>query len=102
MQENSIDDVFTSEFRHETVIKFIKDVLNGTIAFKPLIPLSENQEHPILKEYAEISVNIEQYVSGKLKGEELDKVEAEIFGSIISLKIMNIVEERYNKSKIEE
>ena len=56
MQENSIDDVFTSEFRHETVIKFIKDVLNGTIAFKPLIPVSENEEHPILKEYAEMAL----------------------------------------------
>jgi hypothetical protein len=48
MQESK-DDTFTSEFRHETVVKFIKDVVGGSAKFG--LPKNPESESGLSKYY---------------------------------------------------
>lgn len=84
MSENNIE-VFTAEFRHDVVEKFVKDLINGFIR----LPWPTNLESDFGKYTAEkyhiMKQNIEKYASGKLNHEELDTTEGLLFSEIVAL-----------------
>ena len=67
------EDVFTCEFRHEQVGKFVIGLLNGSTKISSgYLGIDEKTKNTLIDLRVELLVDIEKYVSGKLKGEELD------------------------------
>jgi hypothetical protein len=96
MTETNIDsELFTAEFRHEQVIRFIRGLIEGSMKIQP----SSNQA--VIQSIAELITDLTRYVSGKLKGEELDAMEQKLFQWLAVLKITNALDEGITSTHVE-
>ena len=101
MQESK-DDTFTSEFRHDTVVKFIKDLLDGSAKLSRIPDLESETGKFAVQTYANLCTNIEKYGSGKFSGDELVKIESEIFYHLVTARMSGTITNEYNISKFEQ
>lgn len=77
MTEIDVLDDFSRVYRHDAVVNFIKGLMEGNIKFiQPPNIASVNTYSDI---YKNIASDIEQYLSGKIKGDDLDRLESQIF-----------------------
>lgn len=86
---SSDSEIFSAEFRHEQVQKFIIGLLNGSLRPFTPVPMPEGA----LKDRAELLVNIAAYVSGTLRGEELSKTEERIFNDFAIMRATGTIQE---------
>ena len=97
------EDIFTAEFRHETVIKFVKRLINGSIEIQSPtgITLDKKTLDFLVADNAQLLKDITDYVSGKLTGEELGIVEERIFNIYTRRRISQTIKEVYSKDNVE-
>ena len=97
------EDIFTAEFRHETVKKFVNGIINGSIEIQSPagIPVDKGTYDFLVAEHAQLLKDITKYVSGKIKGEELGILEERIFKIYTRKRISQTVTELYSKDKVE-
>ena len=96
MTETNIDsELFTAEFRHEQVIRFIRGLIEGSMKIQP----SSNQA--VIQSIAELITDLTRYGAGKLKGEELDAMEQKLFQWLAVLKITNALDEGITSTHVE-
>jgi hypothetical protein len=97
------EDIFTAEFRHETVKKFVNGIINGSIEIQSSagIPLDKETLDFLIADNTQLLRDITNYVSGKLKGEELDTLEERIFSIYTRRRISQTIKEVYSKDNVE-
>lgn len=90
MTENNDIGVFTAEFRHEVVVKFVKDLAEGNIRL--MLPTDPNSEiaNSVAKTYVTLSTNIVNYVSGKEPAKQ-NELEEKIFSDIMIMRISGTI-----------
>lgn len=96
------DDLFPVEFRHEQVTKFVRGLIEGTITLKGYTTRLEPQlRDAVIKSHSELITDITNYVSGKLRREELDALEQKLFQWLAIMKITDGIEEKITESQME-
>ncbi|MGI0087988.1 MAG: hypothetical protein ACREBI_08530 [Nitrosotalea sp.] len=87
-------ELFTREFRHEVVNKFIKEVAEGAIRIITPMKFDDYEYRKILSNfYSKFTSSVEDYLSEKIKGDTLVNLEAVIFADIITLRTAGLIEE---------
>jgi hypothetical protein len=96
MSDNENIEVFTSEFRHETVKNFIEDLLAGKINL--MFPPEPNSElgTKVTEQYVSMSMNIQKFVSGEERN-NLNELERKIFSDILIMRITGAIIEKDNR-----
>jgi hypothetical protein len=90
-ENDRVEDSFTTEFRHDAVVNFIKGLIGGSIR---LAQPTTSDAIPIYAEtYRGIIRDVERYVSVRLRGEELDAIESTIFRNLAILRSMNGIQD---------
>jgi hypothetical protein len=87
-------EVFTAEYRHEVVEKFVRDLISGHIQL--FFPNDMDSDHGryIIDRYTTIKDNIVKYVSGKLDASERDSIETSLFSEIVYFRILGITRDK--------
>ncbi len=90
MSKNEDVEVFTAEFRHDAVSKFLTDLISGRIRLA--LPPDVNSElgNSIANTYATLTRNIVNYVSGKEQDKQ-NELEEKIFSDIVLMRISGTV-----------
>ncbi len=90
MTENNDTGVFTAEFRHEIVVKFVKDLAEGDIRL--MLPPDPNSEigNSVAQTYVGLSMNIVNYVSGK-EPDKQNELEEKIFTDIMIMRVSGTI-----------
>lgn len=95
------EDLFPVQFRHEQVVKFVRGLVEGSIILTT--PSKSNLElyDFALRTQNEILNAINKYVSGKLRGQELENLEQELFSKYAALKVCGVLEEKVTQTQLE-
>jgi len=89
------EDAFSIEFRHETVKKFVTQLLDGSIRIPNTIGMEDGNLRDFTLHFrAELLTNIGKYVSGTLRGGDLSTIEQLIFTDIACMRMIGIIEEK--------
>ncbi len=99
-EEDNLD-VFTSEFRHEEVRRFVRGLIDGSIKFIKLPDLESDLGEFAINERSNLLSDIEQYVSGKLRDDKLDETESRIFSRLARMRVTDVIEETITQSQLE-
>lgn len=87
-------DVFTSEFRHEQVRKFLVGLMDGSVRIVPMTEhINEQTRKKIMKIFRELEGVIGFYISGLFKGEVAENFETTIFHRILEMRLFNLIEQ---------
>jgi hypothetical protein len=98
-ENDRVEDSFTTEFRHDAVVNFIKGLIGGSIR---LAQPTTSDAIPIYAEtYRGIIRDVERYVSVRLRGEELDAIESTIFRNLAILRSMNGIQDVVSQTQLE-
>ena len=101
MNQNSLDR-FHVEFRRDTVVKFIKDLIDGRIRI-PRPKISTGAGKTITDGLVDLTDNIEKYVSNEsTTAEERNKIEFDIFSQIVLLATSDRIIREKNTSVYDE
>lgn len=101
MTNADTDEVFSTEFRHDVVMKFVKGLVDGSIKIETDGRSKEGKE--LIARYASQIVNdVNKYVSRRVDGESLDDVEHRIFSIIAILRSGNVLIDEPSTSQVEE
>jgi hypothetical protein len=97
--KDKVEDLFPTEFRHDAVVNFINGLIGGSIR---LTQPTTNDAVPIYAQtYSGIVRDVEKYVSGRLRGEELDAIESAIFRNLAILRSMNGIQDVVSQTQLE-
>jgi hypothetical protein len=104
MTENDDEtDLFPVEFRHEKVMKFIRDLVEGSARFISIpSDLDAKSRDSLISKQRDVISDITAYVSGKLRGDELDKLEQKIFKHLVIMKVSGILKENITQTQLEQ
>ncbi|HVB95562.1 MAG TPA: hypothetical protein VND41_03045 [Nitrososphaerales archaeon] len=124
-------ELFSKEFRHDTAVKVVKGVADGSIRMNVLHlsgmvenlrnnprlkvaaeVIGQTDEELIknilelvqgaLKTWTELTVLVRDYCSGEYQGEKLDSIELAVFEDTLILRGYSVFEENYSPSKVEQ
>ena len=103
-RSKEIDNLFTHEFRRETVEKMVRGLVADTIKFDLSSPYftDENNLKNAATAWGKFAGITIRYCSGKYHGKELDDLEQEMFKCIVELRTYGALKEQYTPSKIEQ
>ena len=101
------DEVFPVEFKHETVSKAVKGMVDGTISvdwesimFKGLH--GQRNLDTVTNHWASLLACVTQYCSGKYEGKTLADLEQKLFEDVAFLRACSVLKEAYTPSRAEE
>jgi hypothetical protein len=96
---DKVEDLFPIEFRHDAVVNFIKGLIGGSIRLEQ--PTTSDAIPIYAETYRGIIRDVERYVSGRLRGEELDAIESTIFRNLALLRSMNGIQDVVSQTQLE-
>ncbi|HEX7257599.1 MAG TPA: hypothetical protein VF242_06025 [Nitrososphaeraceae archaeon] len=98
------DTTFTAEVRHEVVADFIRRIFDGSLKLDD-IPSNLPPDNPLyqrgINSRVKLLLNIEKYVSGKVRNEELAELESDIFRQIGILRMCDSLKENISITTME-
>jgi hypothetical protein len=101
MTSEIAEELFPEEYRHEVVVKFIKNLIDGRIRLPDISERKKGKQQELaVREYVELTNDITKYTSRKFDGESLDDIEHRIFTTIVVYRLANAIENNINENSL--
>jgi hypothetical protein len=84
------DNRISIEYKHDVVEKFAKDLIDGRVYLRAINPYVKSPD-AIANAYKAVGKMVDRYFDSSIHGEELKKLEEELFHYIVALRTSNLI-----------